>query len=286
VSLIFAVLHFGYRSLLDVVFVLVVALFFSVVVSTTRSLIGVTVAHGLTNVALFLIFPFVLNPLPSDVSEIPSISKTMTLVVSVPMVSPSISQDSTAISTLILNLPTTPFGEPTFQASIDSTNTVVSLTPSATYTPSIAAVIVDDGDAGYFRTGGWWWASDLGYAGDLLFANAQNGPPDCVIEWHPDIFTCGKYNLEVYIPVGFGTTQSAHYQISSRQGIIEKTINQASFQGEWANLGEYEFEQGTVTFLRATNMTNEDMSLGRYIVFDAARWIYVSPCPVVSPGTP
>ena len=59
VSLLFAVLHVGYRSLLDVVFVFVVAMFFGYVVEKTESLVGVTLAHGLTNIVLFLVAPFV-----------------------------------------------------------------------------------------------------------------------------------------------------------------------------------------------------------------------------------
>jgi len=59
VSLLFAVLHVGYRSLLDVIFVFAVALFFGWVVERTDSLLGVTLAHGLTNIVLFLVAPFV-----------------------------------------------------------------------------------------------------------------------------------------------------------------------------------------------------------------------------------
>ncbi|MBE2235252.1 MAG: CPBP family intramembrane metalloprotease [Anaerolinea sp.] len=58
VSLVFAVLHAGYKSLLDVVFVFVVALFFGWIVARTRSLLGVTLAHGLTNIMLFLVMPY------------------------------------------------------------------------------------------------------------------------------------------------------------------------------------------------------------------------------------
>ena len=57
VSLIFAVLHAGFLSWIDVVFVFVVALFFAWVVSKTGSLFGVSLAHGITNVMLFLIAP-------------------------------------------------------------------------------------------------------------------------------------------------------------------------------------------------------------------------------------
>ena len=59
VAMLFAVLHVGYRSLLDVVFVLVVGLFFGWVVERTRSLLGVTLAHGLTNTMLFLVMPYI-----------------------------------------------------------------------------------------------------------------------------------------------------------------------------------------------------------------------------------
>ena len=57
-AVLFAVLHAGYHSLLDIVFVLAVGLFFGWVVHRTRSLLGVTIAHGLTNIVLFLVMPF------------------------------------------------------------------------------------------------------------------------------------------------------------------------------------------------------------------------------------
>lgn len=61
VSIVFAVLHLGYQSVLDVVFVFVVAMFFGFVVTRTRSILGVTIAHGLTNIGLFIFFPLVLG---------------------------------------------------------------------------------------------------------------------------------------------------------------------------------------------------------------------------------
>jgi len=58
VSLLFAVLHMGFLSLIDVVFVLGVALFFGWVVNKTGSLFGVALAHGITNILLYLVAPF------------------------------------------------------------------------------------------------------------------------------------------------------------------------------------------------------------------------------------
>ena len=64
VSLLFAVLHIGYRSLTDVIFVFLVGWYFAWIVARTRTLWGVTIAHGLTNIMLFLVMPFVAPHMP------------------------------------------------------------------------------------------------------------------------------------------------------------------------------------------------------------------------------
>ena len=64
-ALFFGVLHVGYRSLFDVLFVTFVGLLFGWIVLKTRSIVGVTLAHGLTNITLFLIMPFIIDSLPN-----------------------------------------------------------------------------------------------------------------------------------------------------------------------------------------------------------------------------
>ena len=56
-SLLFSGLHIGYRSVTFIIFVLGVSLLFAHIVYWSGSIIGVTVAHGLTNVTLYLIMP-------------------------------------------------------------------------------------------------------------------------------------------------------------------------------------------------------------------------------------
>ena len=58
VTVVFAVLHLGYKSVVDVAFVFAVGLLFGWVVAKTRSLFGVTLSHGITNIALYLVVPF------------------------------------------------------------------------------------------------------------------------------------------------------------------------------------------------------------------------------------
>jgi hypothetical protein len=57
VSVVFAVLHIGYLSAANLVFVFGVALLFGWLVRRTGSLLGVSLAHGLTNIVLLLVLP-------------------------------------------------------------------------------------------------------------------------------------------------------------------------------------------------------------------------------------
>ena len=57
----FAVMHIGYASILDVLFVFAVGLLFAWFVDRTNSIFGVTIAHGLTNIGLFLVWPLLLG---------------------------------------------------------------------------------------------------------------------------------------------------------------------------------------------------------------------------------
>jgi len=59
VSLIFAVLHMGFLSAVDIIFVLGAGLYFGWVVYKTGSLTGVILAHGATNIVLFIVAPLV-----------------------------------------------------------------------------------------------------------------------------------------------------------------------------------------------------------------------------------
>ena len=61
ISLIFAILHIGFFSAVDIIFVLLVALSFAYAVKITGSLIGVSLAHGIANISLYLVLPFMLR---------------------------------------------------------------------------------------------------------------------------------------------------------------------------------------------------------------------------------
>ncbi len=62
VSLVFAALHIGYRSLVDFIFVLGVGLIFGYIVERTGSIAGTSISHGVANIMLYLVVPFVSFP--------------------------------------------------------------------------------------------------------------------------------------------------------------------------------------------------------------------------------
>lgn len=61
VSLLFGVLHIGHLSVVDVFFVTAVAFYFALVMRRTRTLLGITIAHGLTNFMLFVVLPTIFS---------------------------------------------------------------------------------------------------------------------------------------------------------------------------------------------------------------------------------
>jgi hypothetical protein len=125
VSAIFAVLHLGYKSIPDVIFVFAVALLFSIITIRTGSILGVTLAHGLTNIGLFLIFPFMLGSATVMNSSSPQelVVKTATTTPTAAYSTPTLSKqftneikstpESSSAQTQAPRLPTQPFISPT-----------------------------------------------------------------------------------------------------------------------------------------------------------------------------
>ncbi len=60
ITAVFAALHIGYLSIVDVIFVFGVGIFFAWAVKKTGSILGTTLSHGITNIVLYLILPFFL----------------------------------------------------------------------------------------------------------------------------------------------------------------------------------------------------------------------------------
>jgi uncharacterized protein len=59
-SLLFTSLHIGWNSAQDLLFVFGVAMFYGYAFQKTRSLLGITISHGISNSVLFLVMPFLI----------------------------------------------------------------------------------------------------------------------------------------------------------------------------------------------------------------------------------
>lgn len=57
-AILFTALHIGWDNFYDLIFVFVVALFYGYAFQRTRSIVGITLSHGISNSFLFLIVPF------------------------------------------------------------------------------------------------------------------------------------------------------------------------------------------------------------------------------------
>lgn len=270
VSLIFAVLHFGYRSLWDVGFVFAVSLLFGVLTLISGSILGVTLAHGATNICLFLIFPFILGQAaaPAETAPagvlMPHGAQSFQLLEPTPF---SPYSESTQMPAQVFNLATQ-----TRQPA--GTSTPV---PSATLAaiPGFT-IVIDDGDDGFWQGGGIWTTSPLANQGDLVWAE-NSSTADVIVEWLPEMDQCGSYRLEVFIPSDYGTSRQALYEISHRAGTDYVSLDQKNHAQNWATLGTYEFAPGAPAKLKLSSLTGESPGTTR-VAFDAARWLYLGPC--------
>jgi uncharacterized protein len=57
-AFLFTALHIGWNSFPDLIFVFSVAIFYGYTFQKTRSIVGITLSHGLSNTFLFLVIPF------------------------------------------------------------------------------------------------------------------------------------------------------------------------------------------------------------------------------------
>jgi membrane protease YdiL (CAAX protease family)/predicted negative regulator of RcsB-dependent stress response len=69
-ALLFTALHIGWNSIYDLIFVFAVGLFYGIAFYKTKSIIGTTLSHGISNTFLFLIVPFYAPLLYSIINNI------------------------------------------------------------------------------------------------------------------------------------------------------------------------------------------------------------------------
>ena len=125
--------------------------------------------------------------------------------------------------------------------------------------PPSGTVLVDDKDAGFVRGG-----SSRTWNNDEVRANYNWG------RWYPDL-AGQQYEVFVYIPERYSTTQNARYWVSHRGGYTLRQVDQSANSGRWVSLGTYWFRGDDRDYVSLSDVTFESY-VSRLIAFDAVRW--------------
>lgn len=127
-ALVFTILHLGNQSALDSIFVLSVGLFFGYAVKRSGSILGVSMAHGLINVMIFLILPFLIpgpvspqEPIPSLGTDIASIASTLPHTPTSITITSSRTTAPSQTPAIVINTPESPRKTPETQVTTTST---------------------------------------------------------------------------------------------------------------------------------------------------------------------
>ncbi len=130
-----------------------------------------------------------------------------------------------------------------------------------TLTPAYGSSVCDSGWYRYPNPRGQYAYLALNAAGEAQSTNAAT--------WEPDLPVSGEYKVEVFIPShnavtwacpGVTTTwdtSQAIYTLTHANGQSEFSVNQASLDNEWANLGIFHFNAETAASLTLSDVTGE-----------------------------
>ena len=147
------------------------------------------------------------------------------------------------------------------------------------------AVLVDEADAAFQKSGDRWLEGGGGVEGRALWALSEphsgvvpvgSEVLDGVVEggtWRPDLPRAGRYHLYAFIPYWNNATpdtRAARYLIHHAGGETVVVVDQSLWVDRWADLGVYEFPAGRQAFVYLDVLTDEE---GFCVWFDAVLWV-------------
>lgn len=118
----------------------------------------------------------------------------------------------------------------------------------------------------------WRYVEGQGINGDLYWTNAFiNDNPSNWARWRLNVARAGRYRLFVNTIPEFAKTQEGRYEVrhAGRQDTVR--VNQAAANGDWALLGEFDFNLGEDQWVAVYDNTGEDGDLERRIMADGLR---------------
>ena len=147
------------------------------------------------------------------------------------------------------------------------------------------AILVDEADAAFQRSGSRWseggggvggkalWAASEPHSGVVPVGSEQLGGAVEGGTWRPDLPRAGRYRLYAFIPYWNNATpdtRAARYLIHHAGGETAVEVDQALWVDRWVDLGVYDFTAGRQGFVHLDVLTDEE---GFCVWFDALLWV-------------
>ncbi|MCX7748367.1 MAG: S8 family serine peptidase [Clostridia bacterium] len=104
-------------------------------------------------------------------------------------------------------------------------------------------------DAGFSLMGSWGYSEAEAYRGTKAYSSDFSG--DTAV-WTPDIPTSGYYKVYIWYPNQTGSTTSAQYTVTYKDGNAMTAVDQTKGGGTWKLLGTYYFEKGNTGNVKLT----------------------------------
>ncbi len=144
---------------------------------------------------------------------------------------------------------------------------------SATSAP--AAVIVDDGAGGFFKSSAsaGWREVPGGYGKHALVLenNTFSQPLYNWARWYPGLGRPGAYQVSVYVPANVASTRAARYWVAHAGAYDLIRVNQSLYGDEWVSLGTFDFRADGSEYVSLGDVTFETLK-STTIVVDAVRF--------------
>ena len=136
------------------------------------------------------------------------------------------------------------------------------------------AVIVDETHTAWSKhSGGPWTHSDAGNFASAAYVRVAPATP-AAMKWQPELPHAQSYQVVVFIPEAARAAGTAIYQISSNDGIVERSVNQGIHAGSWMSLGIYRFAAGQRGYVA---LQSQAATIDSELWIDAVAWIPVEP---------
>ncbi len=134
----------------------------------------------------------------------------------------------------------------------------------------LPANVVDHTDNGCVVVGDWS-VTEEGDVYNKSSLTAQGGDDSMSVIWIPSLQEKGRYRVSVWYDAREDRTDSALYAVHALDDTHEISLNQQEDGGQWVELGEFPFDEGTGDFVRLVNTASEEETISA----DAVKFHYL-----------